>query len=103
MPSASFAASAAEEATPSPGTGMPYASQTNLPSGAVRLVRLSALTASRTLRTASLCGLGWAVMRSSLKEFLVRELPVQRLCSGGCGMWYAKADFCQARLREIGA
>ena len=39
MPAASFAASAAEFATPSFGTGMPYASQTCLPSGAVSDVR----------------------------------------------------------------
>src|SRR3984893_535225 len=49
-----LAASPADLATPSFGTGMPDASQTSLPSGAVRLVRLSALTASRILRTASL-------------------------------------------------
>src|ERR1700720_1331873 len=49
-----LAASPADLATPSFGTGMPYASHTSLPSGAVRLVRLSALTASSILRTASL-------------------------------------------------
>src|SRR5258705_4426659 len=49
-----LAASDADLATPSFGTGMPQASHTSLPSGAVRLVRLSALTRSRTLRTASL-------------------------------------------------
>src|SRR5260370_22120768 len=49
-----LAASAADLATPSFGTGMPQASHTSLPSGAVRLVRLSALTESRILRTASL-------------------------------------------------
>ena len=41
---ASFAASAADVATPSFGTGMPYASQTSLPSGAVSDVRPSAFT-----------------------------------------------------------
>src|SRR6202035_997715 len=54
MSVAIFEASAADLATRSLGTGMPYASHTSLPSGAVRLVRLSALTASSTLRTASL-------------------------------------------------
>src|SRR5258705_8064363 len=49
-----LAASDADLATPSFGTGMPQASHTSLPSGAVRLVRLSALTESRILRTASL-------------------------------------------------
>src|SRR5260370_32233231 len=49
-----LAASAADLATPSFGTGMPQASHTSLPSGAVRLVRLSALTESRIWRTASL-------------------------------------------------
>src|SRR6266481_3282973 len=49
-----LAASAADLATPSFGTGMPQASHTSLPSGAVRLVRLSALTESSILRTASL-------------------------------------------------
>src|SRR5690349_10039701 len=50
----SFAASAALVATPSPGTAMPYASQTCLPSGAVSDVRPDALTASRSLRTFAL-------------------------------------------------
>src|SRR6202171_956624 len=54
MSVAIFEASAADLATPSFGTGIPYASQTSLPSGAVRLVRLSALTRSSILRTASL-------------------------------------------------
>src|ERR1700745_3162480 len=54
MSVAIFEASAADLATPSLGTGMPYASHTSLPSGAVRLVRLSALTRSSILRTASL-------------------------------------------------
>src|ERR1035437_10500295 len=54
MAVAIFDASPADLATPSFGTGMPYASHTRLPSGAVRLVRLSALTRSRILRTASL-------------------------------------------------
>src|SRR5258707_10139517 len=49
-----LAAWAADLATPSFGTGMPQASHASLPSGAVRLVRLSALTESRILRTASL-------------------------------------------------
>ena len=54
MPAASFAASAADLATPSCGTGMPYASQTSLPSGAVSDVRPSDLTFSMMLRTAFL-------------------------------------------------
>src|SRR6266542_6476785 len=54
MPLASFAASAAEVATPSFGTGMAYASQTSLPSGAVSEVRPSAFTVSRMRRTAVL-------------------------------------------------
>src|SRR5258708_8547052 len=49
-----LAASAADLATPSFGTGMPQASHTSLPSGAVRLVRLSALTEESIWRTASL-------------------------------------------------
>src|SRR3954470_20963956 len=48
MPAAIVAASAAELATPSFGTAMPYASHTILPSGAVSAVRPSALTVSRT-------------------------------------------------------
>src|SRR6266481_9574136 len=54
MPAASFAASAAEVATPSLGTAMPYASHTSLPSGAVSEVRPSALTLSRMRRTSVL-------------------------------------------------
>src|SRR6202035_4731256 len=54
MSVAIFEASAADLATRSLGTGMPYASHTSLPSGAVRLVRLSAFTRSSILRTASL-------------------------------------------------
>src|SRR5947207_10410207 len=51
MPAAIFAASAAEVATPSFGTAIPYASHTILPSGAVSAVRPSALTVSRTRLT----------------------------------------------------
>ena len=54
IPEASFVASAADVATPSFGTGMPYASQTSLPSGAVSEVRPSAFTLSRICRTAVL-------------------------------------------------
>src|SRR3954464_15193241 len=59
MPAASLEASWAELATPSFGTGIPYASQTSLPSGAVKLVRPSALTRSRTSRTAPFAPLCW--------------------------------------------
>ncbi len=59
IPDASFAASAAEVATPSFGTAMPYASQTCLPSGAVSDVRPSAFTLSSTCLTAFLfCAMG---------------------------------------------
>src|SRR5581483_9546133 len=51
MSLASFAASAADVATPSFGTGIPYASATALASGAVSDVRPSLLTRSRTWRT----------------------------------------------------
>src|SRR5213082_117055 len=51
---ASFAASAADEATPSFGTGMAYASHTSLPSGAVSDVRPSLFTLSRIFFTADL-------------------------------------------------
>src|SRR5688572_12321119 len=61
MPEASFAASSADVATPSFGTGMPYASQTSLPSGAVSDVRPSAFALSRTCRTADL----FAIVTSS--------------------------------------
>ena len=54
MPDASFAASSAELATPSFGTGIPYASHTSLPSGAVSDVRPSAFALSSTCRTAFL-------------------------------------------------
>src|SRR6185437_6595769 len=54
IPVASFAASAADFATASFGTGMPYASQTSLPSGAVSEVRPAAFTLSRMLLTAAL-------------------------------------------------
>src|SRR3954447_11764045 len=48
---ASFAASAADVATPSFGTAIPYASHTIFPSGAVSAVRASAFTVSRTRLT----------------------------------------------------
>src|SRR5258708_3467899 len=51
MPAAIVAASAAELATPSFGTAIPYASHTILPSGAVSAVRPSAFTVSRTRLT----------------------------------------------------
>ena len=54
IPAASVAASAADVATPSLGTVMPYASQTILPSGAVSAVRPSALTLSRIRLTSVL-------------------------------------------------
>ena len=54
MSDAIFAASAADVATPSFGTAMPYASHTALPSGAVSDERPSALTRSSTCRTWSL-------------------------------------------------
>ena len=54
MLAASFAASSAVSATPSLGTGIPYASQTSLPSGAVSDVRPSAFALSSTCRTAFL-------------------------------------------------
>src|SRR5213596_3558896 len=54
IPVASFAASAADVATASFGTGMPYASQTSLPSGAVSDVRPSAFTWSRIRLTSVL-------------------------------------------------
>src|SRR5215211_4843829 len=51
MPSASDAASSADVASPSPGTGMPYASATRLASGALSASRPSARTSSSTSRT----------------------------------------------------
>src|ERR1700686_600526 len=54
MADAIFAASAAEVATPSFGTEMPYASHTSLPSGAVSEVRPSAFTLSSIFLTAAL-------------------------------------------------
>src|SRR5438445_3756719 len=68
MAEAILAASAADLATPSFGTGMPYASHTTLPSGAVRLVRFSAFTVLSTWRTASLA-LGSAILRAASAEF----------------------------------
>src|SRR3954462_10022224 len=49
--SARDAASSADVASPSPGTGMPYASATRLASGALRASRPSARTSSSTSRT----------------------------------------------------
>src|SRR5262249_36216867 len=54
MREASFAAAAAFVATPSFGTGMPYASQTSLPSGAVSELRPSAFAALRIFLTSVL-------------------------------------------------
>src|SRR3954466_12868054 len=51
MSSARDAASSADVARPSPGTGMPYASATRLASGALRASRPSARTSSSTSRT----------------------------------------------------
>src|SRR3954454_4724729 len=49
--SARDTASSADVASPSPGTGMPYASATRLASGALRASRPSARTSSSTSRT----------------------------------------------------
>ena len=54
MRDASLAASAALAATPSLGTGMPYASQTSLPSGAVSELRPSAFATLRIFLTSLL-------------------------------------------------
>ncbi len=70
MPLASFAASAAELATPSFGTGMPYASHTSLPSGAVSDVRPEAFTASRMVRTFVL---SWAMVFPSCVRWRLRR------------------------------
>src|SRR3954465_986353 len=51
MSSARDAASSADVASPSPGTGMPYASATRLASGALSASRPSARTSSSTSRT----------------------------------------------------
>src|SRR3954452_14588756 len=51
MSSARDAASSADVARPSPGTGMPYASATRLASGALRASRPSARTSPSTPRT----------------------------------------------------
>src|SRR5688572_4085215 len=76
MPEASFAASSADVATPSFGTGMPYASHTSLPSGAVSDVRPSAFALSRTCRTADLL---CAIVTSSRKGSNARGSNARRL------------------------
>ena len=72
MAVASFAVSAADFATPSFGTAMPYASQTSFPSGAVSDVRPSAFTLSRMRRTSVLL---FAMLVPSMSSAAAREAP----------------------------
>src|SRR5258707_6948217 len=110
-----LAAWAADLATPSFGTGMPQASHASLPSGAVRLVRLSALTESRILRTASLeFDIGFLLdvnflarrQRGGFQDHCLRTSiahPTPAAASGpateqpsGYGIWYARDGIVKA-------
>src|SRR3954467_10629730 len=95
MSSASDTASSADVASPSPGTGIPYASATRLASGALRASRPSARTSSSTSRT---------VVSRAVPVWVVVEaikLPLLEFrTSASCGVGEARPSD-RARLREL--
>src|SRR3954463_11570518 len=91
MSSARDAASSADVASPSPGTGMPYASATRLASGALRASRPSARTSSSTSRTVAWRAVPvWVSVEAIKLPLLECRLPLsvggERVGSDGAGL-----------------
>src|SRR4051794_22526363 len=96
MSSASDTASSADVASPSPGTGIPYASATRLASGALRASRPSARTSSSTSRTVVWRAVPVWVVVEAIK------LPLLDFCaSTSSGGWGKARPSDRARLREL--
>src|SRR3954469_19692647 len=96
MSSARDTASSADVASPSPGTGIPYASATRLASGALRASRPSARTSSSTSRTVVWRAVpAWGVVEAITLPLLVFCASTS---SGGGGKARPSA---RARLREL--
>src|SRR3954470_9062218 len=96
MSSASDTASSADVASPSPGTGIPYASATRLASGALRASRPSARTSSSTSRTVVWRAVPVWVVVEAIK------LPLLDFCaSTSSGGWGGARPSDRARLREL--
>src|SRR3954454_22411332 len=92
MSSASDTASSADVASPSPGTGIPYASATRLASGALRASRPSARTSSSTSRTVVWRAVPVWVVVEAIK------LPLLEFRTSACS---ARWSSDRARLRQL--
>src|SRR5690349_8826886 len=95
MSSARDTASSADVASPSPGTGIPYASATRLASGALRASRPSARTSSSTSRT---------VVSRAVPVWVVVEaikLPLLEFRASSCSWGTGTRPSDRARLRQL--
>src|SRR3954451_5391373 len=92
MSSARDTASSADVASPSPGTGIPYASATRLASGALRASRPSARTSSSTSRTVVWRAVPVWVVVEAIK------LPLLEFRTSACS---ARWSSDRARLRQL--